>query len=539
MKSIDKKHVKDMLIRAWDTLKSQRIDEAVKLSQTLNQQYPDLSEGWYFTAKVALVLHNNKAAEQALKNAYKLAPNNINVMIVLANFYMNNQQFRQAKELVSDLHESTFNAVEHNQLALLFSKLHLVEQSICHYRKAIALDTENHEHYYSLATVLRHAGELLLAEENLNKAIELQPLDIDAHVLNVDLKKQTQDDNSIDRLTQLLEQNLSPKDRVQVYFALAKSYEDLTKYTLSFEQVSLGNKLRREHINYDVKTDQGTISQITTVFNNTWWNNEQSNISGSCPNDKLITPIFVLGMPRTGSTLTDRILSSSNDVFTAGELNDFAIQLTTQVNQQSSSSSKSSFITAASVVDFKKLGSDYLSSVSARFEQVGLGVKSHYFTDKLPFNYLYIGLIKKALPQAKIVHIKRHPLDTCYAIYKTLFSQAYPYSYDLVELAKYYTAYQKLMEHWLSLSGINIHQVNYENLVASPIETGEKLYQYCGLKWQNDFVLSSSHQGNVNTASASQVRQAIHQHSVQKWRHYEKQLGPLKAQLEQAGICCD
>jgi hypothetical protein len=130
-------------------------------------------------------------------------------------------------------------------------------------------------------------------------------------------------------------------------------------------------------------------------------------------------------------------------------------------------------------------------------------------------------------------------MDTCYAIYKTLFQQAYPFSYNLKELGQYFIQYQKLMRHWSSLESLDIYNVSYENLVSSPIETGQALYQFCGLEWQDQFVDVKNHQGIVNTASASQVRQNIHQNSVQKWRHYEQQLTPLKAQLEQAGICCD
>ena len=421
----------------------------------------------------------------------------------------------------------------------MFSKLSLTKESITQYRKAIALDDKNNDHYYSLAAVLRHAGELVSAEENLDKAVELNPLDIDSHALKVDLRKQTHDHNSIDSLTTLLNKNLAPKDKVQVYFALAKSYEDLADPEKSFTNVELGNNLRRKHLNYAIETDQQTMTKITQVFDQTWLG---KNTAAATDNtEQTLTPIFVLGMPRTGSTLTDRILTASDEVFSGGELSDFAQLLTAQVNQLQAPSNqqKPSFIEAASQIDFKQLGQNYLSAVKARFSEVDLGGNIGFFTDKLPFNYLYLGLIKKALPNAIIIHITRHPMDTCYAIYKTLFQQAYPFSYDLKELGEYFIQYQKLMNHWSSLKNIDIHQVNYEQLVSSPIPTGQALYQFCGLEWQDKFIKAKSHQGIVNTASASQVRQDIHQHSVQKWRQYEQQLAPLKTQLQQAGICCD
>jgi tetratricopeptide (TPR) repeat protein len=541
MKNTAQMSARTLLINGWEALKKQHIKQAISLSQQLNHQYPDHSEGWYYTAQVADSINNKPAAEQGFKNACKLAPANISLKMILANFYLSNDDFKKAKIKALELDELLLTATEHNQLALLFSKLNLVDQAIDHYQQAITLDSENHEHYYSLATVLRFAGDLALAEQHLDKAVTLDPLDIDAHVLKVDLRKQIPENNNINNLSELLAKDLAIKDRVQVYFALAKSYEDLADYQQSFVYLEQGNKLRRKHVNYHVKTDVDTMSNICHVFNPLWWSKHKGNGLNASKSSLSITPIFVLGMPRTGSTLTDRILSASDNVTSAGELDTFAQQLTKQVNQHLSPAERSrkSFILAASQIDYGQLGQDYLSSVTARINEVGIGGKTHYFIDKLPFNFLYVGLIKAALPQAKIVHVTRNPMDTCYAVYKTLFQQAYPFSYQQQELAEYFISYQKLMQHWSQLAGLDIHQLSYEQLVGDPKEVGEKLYQFCGLDWQDRYLDLSSQQGTVNTASASQVRHDIHQGSLQKWQHYEQQLAPLKAQLEKAGIVCD
>jgi tetratricopeptide (TPR) repeat protein len=541
MKNTAQISVKTLLVNGWEALKKQQLKHAISLSQQLNQQYPNHSEGWYYTAQVAISLNNKQAAEQSLKNACKLAPANISLKMILANFYLSNHDFKQAKGWALELDTLLLKAAEHNQLALLFSKLSLVDQAISHYQQAITLDSENHEHYYSLATVLRFAGDLVLAEQHLDKAVALEPLDIDAHVLKVDLRKQTPENNDIEHLSELLAQDLTIKDRVQVYFALAKSYEDLADHQQSFVNLEQGNKLRRKHINYQVKTDVDTMSDICQIFNPLWWSRHKDTESSASKSSSTITPIFVLGMPRTGSTLTERILSASDNVFSAGELDNFAQQLTIQVNKQLSPAerSKKSFIATASQIDFAQLGKDYLSSVTTRFSEAGIGGKTNFFIDKLPFNYLYVGLIKAALPNAKIVHVTRNPMDTCYAIYKTLFQQAYPFSYQQQDLADYFISYQKLMQHWSKLLGLDIHQLSYEELVVDPKETGEKLYQFCGVDWHDRYLALTSQQGMVNTASASQVRQEIHQGSLQKWQHYKLQLAPLKTQLEKAGIVCD
>jgi tetratricopeptide (TPR) repeat protein len=293
MKKMAQTSAKALLVNGWEALKKQQIQHAISLSQQINQQYPNHSEGWYYTAQVAMIINNKPAAEQGLKNACKLAPTNISLKMILANFCASNNDFKKAKTLALELDGLLLKAAEHNQLALLFSKLKLVDQAISHYQHAISLDSENHEHHYSLATVLRFAGDLALAEQHLDKAVTLQPLDIDAHVLKVDLRKQTSENNNIDNLSELLAKDLAIKDRVQVYFALAKSYEDLADYQQSFVYLEQGNKLRRKHINYQVQTDKNIMSDIRQIFSPLWWRNHKSHNLSAIKVSSTITPIFV------------------------------------------------------------------------------------------------------------------------------------------------------------------------------------------------------------------------------------------------------
>jgi len=534
-----------LLAQGWNFLRHKQINHAIKISQQLNKLYPNNGDGWHFTAQVALALGNLKAAKQSFKNACKLVPTRIAWKISLANTYYNLREIEQVKSSLLDVEKLTLTATLHNQVALLFSKIHLYEKSIEHYHKAITLEPSNYTHHYSLGAVHRYAGNLTLAEGYLTKAIEYKGNDIDAHALRVDLQKQTSDHNHIESLTALLEQNnattqLTAKDKVQINFALAKSYEDINDSTKSFEYLQQGTKLRRQHIEYNIKQDQIIMEDISHYFDQGWWSNtpapRQSNVS-----EIMLTPIFVIGMPRTGSTLIDRILSTGKAVLNAGELSDFSRLITEQVQQTFGAEikNKQHFIKAASQINFEKLGNDYLASVEAQFSHLGLGENVHYFSDKLPFNFLYTGLIQKALPHAKIIHVTRDPMDTCYAVFKTLFQQAYPFSYEQKELAEYFIAYKQLMEHWQQLTELNIHTVSYEQLVAEPIKVAEQLYQFCGLTWQAEYADIQNNNAAVTTASASQVRQPIHKESLKKWRKYEQQLNPLKQKLEQAGLSCD
>lgn len=541
---IDTLTPQELLSQGWNFLHHKQINEAIKISQHLNNLHPNNGDGWHYTAQVALVIGNLKAAKQSFKNACKLNPTQIAWKISLANTYYNLREIEQVKSSLLDLEKLTLTATQHNQVALLFSQIHLYEHSIKHYQKAISLEPSNDTHYYSLAAVYRYAGNLEQAEACLTKAIDCNENDIDAHALRVDLKKQTADQNHIESLTTLLEQHgatnqLTVKDKVQINFALAKSYEDINESAKAFEYLQQGTKLRRQHIEYNIKQDQDIMTDISQCFDQHWWLKKPA-IENKVVETQ-ITPIFVIGMPRTGSTLIDRILSTGKAVLNAGELSDFSRLLTEQVQQTFGTEikNKQQFIKAASQIDFEKLGNDYLASVKAQFAHLGLGKNVHYFTDKLPFNFLYTGLIQKALPHAKIIHVTREPMDTCYAVFKTLFQQAYPFSYDQKELAEYFIAYRKLMAHWQQLSELTIYNVSYEKLVEEPTKVAEQLYQFCGLTWQIDYANMQNNNAAVTTASASQVRQPIHKNSVQKWRQYEQQLAPLKQQLEQAGIFCD
>jgi hypothetical protein len=192
--------------------------------------------------------------------------------------------------------------------------------------------------------------------------------------------------------------------------------------------------------------------------------------------------------------------------------------------------SRDDMVRYSAQLDFAKLGEAYVKSTRPLTGHTAL------FIDKLPLNYLYIGLIKLSLPNAKIINLQRHPLDTCYAIYKQLFADAYPFSYQLEELGQYYVAYDRLMAHWREVLPGAIHMVQYEELVADVEAVSKRLVEYCELDWQPGCLKFYDNTQASTTASTVQVRQPVYQSSVAKWRRYEKQLAPLISVLEGAGI---
>jgi tetratricopeptide (TPR) repeat protein len=408
-----------------------------------------------------------------------------------------------------------------SELALECSQLKRFGQAAQLYQQALTLQGENATLLYNYATMLRFCGQLDKAEQMLDKAIALQPLDTDAWHLRSSLRKQQASNNHCPGLTDMLQQqDLSPKQRVQLHYALAKELEDLTQYPQSFAQLQAGATLRRQHINYQLADDLVIMQRIQQQFSANFF--QQARPAG-CNNAE---PVFIVSMPRAGSTLAERMLGCDGQVQLAGELNNFASQLSRlcQLNQQQTVAKpdRSALVQQATKLDFATLGQAYIDSTRP------LTGRHKHFVDKLPLNFLYVGLIHLALPRARIIHVQRNPIDHCYAIYKHLFADAYPFSYQLDELAQYYQAYQALMAHWQHcLPGV-VHTVQYEALVSQPEETSQALYQHCGLKWTKDCLQFHQHNQQASTTgSASQIRQPLYKSSVARWRCYQAELAVL------------
>lgn len=402
------------------------------------------------------------------------------------------------------------------------------------YEKALTLQPDNGQLLYNCAAANRAMGHGERAERLYDRVLELAPQDWEAYRNRSDLRKQTENDNHLEQLRGLLRgESLPAQARVQLNFALAKELEDLGHSVESFEALEAGCCARRASIQYDAARDCEVMAEIARTFS-------AETLAGvAAPPNRGAGIILVLGMPRTGTTLVDRLLTSAPGVVSAGEPDTFARLLNDDIAQRQSAAGgadKCSAVRAAAAVDLPALGLAYEEQMRARADNFS----GDTIIDKNPMNFLYAGLIKRALPAAKIVHLCRDPLDTCYAIYKTLFKSAYPFSYDQRELGRYYLGYRALMDHWRRALPGQMLDLRYERLVGDPLGESRRLFEFCGLEWSGSVLEFHRRKGRgTATASASQVRQPVYTSSVGRWKDYREQLQPLIEILEEAGIATD
>ena len=334
------------------------------------------------------------------------------------------------------------------------------------------------------------------------------------------LQTYTDKHNHIDNLKRLVTD--ASGQHPAIYYALAKELEDIADFKESFAMLKQGAALMRKQLSYNEAAELKSIADIIKSTADIDVDSEAQDNSG---------PIFIVGMPRTGTTLVERVLTQHDDVYSVGELSLFPQLLASMAQQYlAQHSSVGSLHDAALQLDFAELGRRYTAAVA----EISGG--KPYTLDKLPVNFLYCGFIKKALPNARIIHLSRNAMDSCYAIFKTLFINAYSFSYDLDELANYYITYKNIMAHWHKVMPGVILDIHYEDMVNDAPETTRRLVQWCGLTYTPELLEFHKADSVSTTASAAQVRKPIYQSSVEKWRNVETELTALQLKLQRAGV---
>lgn len=409
---------------------------------------------------------------------------------------------------------------------VLLSRLDLHQEAEATFERALDRSPEDPDILFNLAMVQRYLGRLDDSEANCDKVIRMKPNHGEAYLIRSQLRRQSPERNHVDSLLERLSQGFASwRTAAQIHYAVAKELEDLERYEESFRALRQGAEIRRRHLQYDVSRDVDVFRALRESFTAGFMSarGDRGHSEDSS--------IFVVGLPRTGTTLTERILAGDPNVTSGGELLAFPNVLMKLVRDAGMTAASPAELVRKSLgIDFNALGRQYVAEASK-----GKNVR-RYLTDKLPLNYLYLGLIHLALPGAKIVLVQRDPLDTCYAIYKTYFEAGYPFSYDLEEVAIYYCAFARLMEHWRDVLPGAVHTVHYEKLVTEPEATAADVFSFCGLEWRPEYLSTEGVDLPSTTASATQVRSPIYTSSIGLWRNYERELAPVIRRLRKEGV---
>lgn len=421
------------------------------------------------------------------------------------------------------------DALSRDTMGCVYARLGDHPAALIHFEAAVRLDPANTEYRYNQAVTLNFLGRIDEADTALEALIALAPRHARAHHLLAGLRRHTTQSNHVARLSRVHASTRDGKDRLLLGYALSKELEDIGRAEEALEELCAVNAEHRRALNYSFAQDDATFDAIEAG-----WPVLAGNSSTSPLTD---APVFVIGMPRTGTTLVDRILSSHPDIESAGELQAMPLAVKRASGTRTTTVMDPETIASAARQDMGEIGRDYLQRASHHRRN-----PARRFTDKFPGNFHYVGFIAQALPNAKIVCLRRNPMDTVLSNFRNLFavsSRYYDYSYDLLDIAAYYARFDRLMALWRNAFPERLVEVQYENLVADQEGQTRRLLAHCGLDWSGECLSFHANSAPVSTPSAAQVRRPIYSDSIARWKRHASVLAPVQRFFEQAGIATE
>lgn len=486
------------------------------------------AEGHFLMGLIEKAAQHPAKAVESFRRSLAIDDNRHDSAIELADQLILSRRSKEAVALIDKYVDKLSNSPRYLDMAgTVLSSIGLHHRAWPLYLKANELQPDIELFQANLAACAVVVGEIEEADKAYRRLLEKRP-DHQRNHYQLARLQNAKDEEHVQQMLDIVENNgLSADRNIYLYYAIAKEYEDLGKWAQSFDFYKTAGDAVKSVANYDVATDVSLIDTIIETCNADWLaegpSNKPTEVAGR-------TPCFVLGLPRTGTTLTERIISSHSQVQTIGEtlLVEFAIRKISGV--ATTDRMNAEIVRAAAKADIYAVANEYLDLV-----EYALG-EEPIFIDKLPYNYLFIGFIAKAYPDAKIVHLNRHPLDACFAMYKQVFTWAFKFSYTLDNLADFYIAYARLMDHWRETLGDRIIDVHYEELVSDTEGQTRALLDRLDLDFEDACLHFEKNKAASATASSVQIREKAHTKSIDKWKRFEEQLQPLADRLREAGI---
>lgn len=515
--------MQDTLREGFAHLNGGRINEASECCRKLLTAKPDLVPAHFLVGLISLETKQTQNAIRAFGSVTKLQPDHGAAWANLANLYMRaGQASRGDAALTKAVKHADGNPVVLDLIGTVHGQLGLQEEAGRWFKQALDKQPDSLMFQINQANNHRFLDRLDEAQVLLDKVIARAPAHPNAHWLISGLRK-AKDRTHVEVLEGLMTRTNNPRAIAFLAYGLGKELEDLEDWDGAFDAFARGAAARRTTLEFDESLETAMYDAFADTFTREW-------LDAGPAGHRDPSPIFVVGQPRTGTTLVERIIVAHSQVHSAGELRQFGHCLRRLGNYQEPKPISPKLAAMGASVNPEKLGSAYLQTTTK------LRGDTPRFVDKLPPNYLYIPLILKALPNAKIVHLRRGPMDACFASFKQLFADAYPHSYDQAEMARHHARYYRLMDTWRERFGDRFFDISYEDTAANLEPNARALIDFLELPWEDACLAFHEQAGAVTTASSVQVRQPAHTRSIGRWKRYEQQLTPMRETLIKEGI---
>ncbi len=476
-------------------------------------------------AASALMLANKPSeAIKLYEEARTLSPHRSDILSYLARCYLACMRMPEARELcILALKDDALQSQGLTTIGVVLSHCQDFVSAQNAFERAFSLSPGDPELLFNLAAAYKFNGDFNAAEEHYEKAIVLKPDYGQAHAGLAEIPNKERRQERITRLQAIPD---SPEINEFKYYSLAREYERDQHYDAAFEAFSISTGVRKKREAYDFEKDKMLFTAIRKHFDHVF----HEKVSAS---NNLLSPIFIVGMPRTGTTLVERILTNHSAVTGLGELKYLPAMIKKHSGSRDKNAINAEVFSNASQLDFEKIAADYGNMVKQLHDCEGI------FTDKLPINFLNVGIIRKCFPNAKVIVLRRKPIDTCLSNFRQLFgsdSIHQYYSNSIEDVARYYVEFDKLIAHWKKLFGEEIFELHYETLVEEPETTIRSLIAHCGLEWESSCLNFHKNPSALATASAYQARQPIYKDSAMRAASYDEFMAPARVILQNAKL---
>lgn len=496
-----------------------RLAEAEQYFQKAVDAAPEMAEGWSKLGVISIMKGNRAEAVRLFELAMDKDPGFMPAYHNMALLLCEMSRFRDAEALCmkARTRDSKYLPV-YSSLALALKSQSRLTQAADVFREAIELNPKDENLHSGLGAVLAELGRREEAAEAFKKTLAINPLNGEAHRMLSLCRKYESGDGHVTAMEEVLErQDVAEAVATSLHFALGKAYGDCGQYEKSFRHFEKANALGRKSYRYETRL---TVNAFNNIKKGLTAEKIRELREGGLQDE---TPVFIIGMPRSGTSLTEQILASHPAVFGAGEMNTIFI---IQAEEGVSHDNYAQWAGRLTPQTVNRMAQRYLAHLRD-FDMFAARI-----TDKMPHNFQYAGLVHAMFPKARIIHCRRDPAATCVSIFRSRFIGFMPFAYDLKETGEYYKLYEDIMEHWREAMPGVMHEVVYEALVANPEKAVRDLLDYCGLPWDDACMSFHRNERPSMTASTLDIRKPLYDEAVDKWKNYGPFIGPLQEALK-------